>query len=80
MSRRIEKLPDHVYFVIGENTAYDGRTYTTTDGPYSTLSAAKGKRTSLSGANYGDPVKAAERLKKYSILKSPAGEWEKVEL
>lgn len=81
MSRRIEKLPDHVYFVLGGPFfSWDGRTYETVDGPYSSLSAAKGKRTSMSGANYGDRTKAEERLSKYRIVESPAGEWKEVEL
>lgn len=82
LSRRIGKLPDHVYFVIGGPfMRYDGTgEYTTVDGPYSSLSAAKGKRTSMAGANYGDRNKAQERLSKYTIVESPAGEWKKVDL
>jgi hypothetical protein len=82
VSRRIEKLPDHVYFVIGVFTSFDGREYKTVDGPYSTLGAAKGKRTSMAGANayrITDEQKA-ERLSKYTIVESPAGEWKKVDL
>lgn len=78
MSRRIAKLPDHVYFVIGKHSKYDG-TYDTVDGPYSTLAAAKGKRTSFRSYIY-DPVKRAEQLAKYIIVESPAGEWKPVEL
>lgn len=79
MSRRIEKLPDHVYFVVGTHAKFDGGTHETVDGPYSTLSAAKGKRTGFASYIY-DPVLKAKQLAKYKILKSPAGEWEKVEL
>ena len=82
MSRRIEKLPDHVYFVIGGPFKFYDGTYETVDGPYSSLSAAKGKRTSMSGANgyrITDEQKA-ERLSKYRIVESPAGEWKEVEL
>lgn len=46
-------------------------------GPYSTLGAAKGKRTSEIG--YASYYNKKDPDKIY-ILKSPAGEWTKVEL
>lgn len=71
MSRRIEKLPEHAYMVVDETYTRDQY-----HGPYSTLSAAKGKRTTEIDAG---SVYAKDPEKVY-ILKSPAGEWEKVEL
>lgn len=78
MSRRIQKLPDHVYFVIGTHEKFDG-SYETVDGPYATLSAAKGKRTSFASYAYNSALQA-ETLAKYRIVESPAGEWKQVEL
>lgn len=80
MSRRIAKVPDHVYFVVGGPfRKWDDSTYSTVDGPYSTLSAAKGKRTGFANYMY-DPVLKARQLAKYKIIESPAGEWKEVEL
>lgn len=72
MSRRIDKLPEHAYMVVDESYNYPSY-----HGPYSTLSAAKGKRTTL--INVGSYYSSKDPSK-ISILKSPAGEWEKVEL
>lgn len=72
MSRRIDKLPEHTYMVVDE-TGYRPEYH----GPYSTLSAAKGKRTTE--INYGSYYSTKDPAKIY-VLKSPAGEWEKVEL
>ena len=77
MSRRISKLPDHVYFVIGGPfTHWDGGTYSSVDGPYSTLGAAKGKRTGFIRYSRDADAAAAQ----YKIVESPAGEWKQVEL
>ena len=70
MSRKIEQLPEHVYMVVDET--YSRPMYY---GPYSTKSAAKGKRTTEinEGSYYAkDPAKIY-------ILKSPEGVWERVE-
>lgn len=71
MGRQIESLPVHTYMVVDE-------TYTRVFyyGPYSTAGAAKGKRTTEinAGSTYAkDPSKVY-------IMRSPAGEWERVEL
>lgn len=70
MSRHISKLPDHVYFVL--DSKWD-HVY----GPYSTLGAAKGKRTTeINVASYYSARNAAD----FTIVESPAGEWKTVEL
>lgn len=72
MSRKIDKLPESTYMVVDET--YAKPQY---HGPYSTLSAAKGKRTSE--INWGS-VYSSKDASKLHILKSPAGEWKEVEL
>jgi hypothetical protein len=54
----------------------EGQTIKRYHGPYSTLGAAKGKRTTE--INHGSYY--AKDPNNVYILKSPAGEWEKVEL
>lgn len=76
MSRRIEKLPEHAYMVVVETPHWSGEDFKVFHGPYSTLGAAKGKRTTE--INRGSIY--AKSPDKVSILKTPAGEWEKVEL
>lgn len=68
MSREVESLPEHTYMVVDES--YSRPYYY---GPYSTLGAAKGKRTRE--INYGrkDPAKVL-------IMASPAGEWQPVDV
>ena len=71
MGREIESLPVHTYMVVDET--YSRVMYY---GPYSTPAAAKGKRTREidAGSNYAkDPSNVY-------IMRSPAGDWERVEL
>ena len=72
MSREISKVPDHVYFVIEDRPSYK-KVY----GPYSTLGAAKGKRTTE--INYGGYY-SNNKPEYYTIIESPAGAWKTVEL
>lgn len=71
MGRKIESLPEHTYMVVDE-------TYSRVEyyGPYSTLGAAKGKRTTEINEHSSYSKNPADVY----IMRSPAGEWERVEL
>lgn len=71
MGRQIESLPVHTYMVVDET--YSRVFYY---GPYSTAGAAKGKRTTLLSVG---SVHAKDPSDVY-IMRSPSGEWERVEL
>lgn len=71
MSRLLDKRYPHAYRVVEEQ---NGRVYVY--GPYAVLSSAKGKRTTLinEGSRYGTTPQ------KVTIERTPAGDWEQVEL
>lgn len=75
MTRSIDGKSERAYRVVeldkDGNPKLEG--YETVFGPYSTLSAAKGKRTSMKNGYYGN------KNAKYIIQQTPAG-WETVEV
>jgi hypothetical protein len=71
MGRKIEALPEHTYMVVDET--YSRPFFY---GPYSTPGAAKGKRTAEISAG----TRYAKNPDDVYIMRSPAGDWERVEL